>query len=74
MTTFKRLWVFAMFAGILISCSSKTESDSNSSDLGSSVEESSEESSRPSPLEVKDGEIAGKAFKVYYGSPAVKGR
>ncbi|SFO49355.1 Protein of unknown function [Algoriphagus ornithinivorans] len=74
MTTFKRLWVIAMFAGILISCSSKTESDSNSSDLGSSVEESSEESSRPSPLEVKDGEIAGKAFKVYYGSPAVKGR
>ena len=34
----------------------------------------SEEESRPSPLEVKEGTIGSKAIKVQYGSPSVKGR
>lgn len=68
------IWAFVIFGAVLFSCSSKTsEETSTETDAMESAEESSEES-RPSPLEVKTGQIAGKDFKVQYGSPAVKGR
>lgn len=54
------------------SCSSKTDSSEEKVTLDENQE--SEESDRPSPLEVKSGQINGKEFKVQYGSPAVKDR
>jgi hypothetical protein len=38
------------------------------------VEKESGSENRPSPLQVKEGQVAGKTIKVQYGSPAVKGR
>jgi len=68
------IWISAIVAMTIASCSSKpTEStDATTSEETSETEVDSEE--RPSPLEVKGGEISGKKINVHYGSPAVKGR
>lgn len=39
-----------------------------------SDQESESSEQRPSPLEIKEGQIAGKSISVHYGSPSVKGR
>lgn len=57
---------------VLFSCATKT-TDSTEISESESQEESTGEV-RPSPIEVKEGAISGKVFKVHYGSPAVKGR
>ncbi|WP_338224227.1 DUF2911 domain-containing protein [Algoriphagus confluentis] len=67
------LAVSALLAVNLVSCQPpKTET------LDESVEtaeaETASEDERPSPTEVKEGAIGGKAIRVTYGSPAVKGR
>jgi hypothetical protein len=66
-------FILIIAAAAMTSCGGSKE---ESSDMNDSIEvsEASEAESRPSPLEVKEGQIAGKAFKVQYGSPAVKGR
>lgn len=68
--------VFIFLSALLISvgwsCSSKTDSSEENVSMEESQE--SEENDRPSPLEVKSGEINGKSFRVQYGSPAVKDR
>ncbi|MFC3415235.1 DUF2911 domain-containing protein [Algoriphagus hitonicola] len=71
----KRIVLISMSA-LLISagwgCSSKTDSSEENVSMEESQE--TEENDRPSPLEVKSGEINGKDFRVQYGSPAVKDR
>lgn len=58
-----------------VSCGSKsTESTSSIEGQDSKAALASEEESRPSPIEIKEGQISGKNFKVQYGSPAVKDR
>jgi hypothetical protein len=62
----------ATFLFMLISCSTETTEISDNA-----MEDPEEESTgevRPSPIELKKGEISGKNVKVQYGSPAVKGR
>ena len=53
-------------------CQSKTEESSATENQEQTSDGNAE--SRPSPLETKEGEIAGKKIKVQYGSPSVKGR
>lgn len=57
---------------VLFSCTSKTTDTADANEASSQVESTDEV--RPSPIEIKDGDISGKTFKVQYGSPAVKGR
>ncbi len=66
------MWAIALMA--IGSCEPKPKESAEAStaeEIKSSTEQSED---RPSPKEVKDGKISGKAFKVQYGSPAVKGR
>lgn len=66
------LWIAALVFTLIYSCQPKT---SVTSEVASeaSVEETATEQ-RPSPLEVKEGQIGGKQIKIQYGSPSVKGR
>jgi hypothetical protein len=65
------LW-FAALGLIMFSCQSKSPEQATQATEETVQEGDSEQ--RPSPLEVKEGQIAGKQIKVQYGSPAVKGR
>lgn len=67
-------WVSAFATILITSCDPKSSESLEKSELSDDVEETSESENRPSPLEIKEGEISGKIFKVHYGSPAVKGR
>ena len=65
----------AMIALVFASCTEPKTSESSESEVAAETKEAAEESeSRPSPLMVKEGKIAGKTVKVQYGSPAVKDR
>ncbi|MBB6327728.1 hypothetical protein FHS59_003371 [Algoriphagus iocasae] len=64
----------AFVALVNISCDPKSSETMEKTEVSETAEEASESENRPSPLEVKDGEISGKPFKVHYSSPAVKGR
>lgn len=66
-TLFTAGLLFALF-----SCSTKTSESTETSEAG--TQEESADEVRPSPIEIKEGKISGKSFKVQYGSPAVKGR
>ncbi|MBN3518660.1 DUF2911 domain-containing protein [Algoriphagus lutimaris] len=68
------IWVSAIATLLFTSCDPKSSESIEKSAMSNSDMESEEVENRPSPLEVKDGMVAGKAFKVHYGSPAVKGR
>jgi hypothetical protein len=57
---------------VLFSCSTKTTESAET--IESDTQEESTAEARPSPIEIKEGKISGKAFKVQYGSPAVKDR
>jgi len=57
---------------VLVSCSTKTTESSEV--IESEPQQESTEEVRPSPTEIKEGNVSGKAIKVHYGSPAVKGR
>lgn len=56
---------------VLFSCSTKTTESAETIE-SDTIEESTDV--RPSPIEIREGEISGKAFRVHYGSPALKGR
>ncbi|MEP0710872.1 DUF2911 domain-containing protein [Algoriphagus sp.] len=62
----------AMIALVFASCSSPKTAESEVAT--EAMEEAEATESRPSPLMVKEGQIAGKNVKVQYGSPAVKDR
>jgi hypothetical protein len=75
MKTYQTILSAAMIAMVFVSCSESKTSESGESEIITETNEAAEAAeSRPSPLMVKEGQIAGKAFKVQYGSPAVKGR
>lgn len=75
MKTYQTILSAAMIAMVFASCSESKTSESGESEVITETNEAAEAAeSRPSPLMVKEGQIAGKAFKVQYGSPAVKGR
>jgi hypothetical protein len=69
------IWIGALAALSLVSCgtnSNKVTEEEGATSDSTAVEAKAE--GRPSPLVIKDGEIAGKKISVHYGSPAVKGR
>ncbi|WP_026956873.1 DUF2911 domain-containing protein [Algoriphagus vanfongensis] len=68
------IWIVAVAGVFLFSCSSQKAEESEMESMTEAMNEDSDEESRPSPLEVKSGQISGKEFKVQYGSPAVKDR
>lgn len=55
-----------------LACQPKSEESTATDTQEQTAEDSPEQ--RPSPLVKKEGQVAGKAIKVQYGSPAVKGR
>ncbi|PZX51899.1 DUF2911 domain-containing protein [Algoriphagus chordae] len=75
MKTYQSILATAVIAIAFASCSEPKTSESSESEVAAETKEAAEtEESRPSPKIVKEGQIAGKAFKVQYGSPSVKGR
>jgi hypothetical protein len=69
------IWIGALAALSLVSCgtnSTKVTEEEGATADSTAVEAKADE--RPSPLVIKEGEIAGKKMSVHYGSPAVKGR
>src|SRR5690606_36885529 len=61
--------------GSFLACQPKSSETATESGAKKAVEENSTENEqRPSPLEIKEGQIAGKSITVHYGSPSVKGR
>lgn len=62
-------------AAVFASCGSKSTENERSTSGEETIEAAADaEDQRPSPIEVKEGKISGKAIKLQYGSPAVKGR
>ncbi|WP_425639542.1 DUF2911 domain-containing protein [Algoriphagus yeomjeoni] len=75
MKTYQPILAAAFIAIVFASCSEPKTTESSESEVAEeAMEAATAEDARPSPLMVKEGQIAGKAFKVQYGSPAVKGR
>lgn len=68
------IWISAIAVMTIVSCSTKPTESSEEAATEETAETAVDSEERPSPLEVKDGEIAGKKINVHYGSPAVKGR
>ncbi len=68
------IWIIAVAVMTIVSCSSKPTDSTEVVATGEAEETAVDSEERPSPLEVKDGEFAGKKINVHYGSPAVKGR
>jgi hypothetical protein len=75
MKTYQTLVSTAVIAMLFASCEEPKSSESAESEMATETIEATETAeSRPSPLMVKEGQIAGKTVKVQYGSPAVKDR
>ena len=66
------IWISALVFTFVYSCQPKSTETSEAA-VEEVVEESVSEQ-RPSPLEVKEGQVGGKQVKLQYGSQAVKGR
>jgi hypothetical protein len=65
--------IFIVAFQAVFSCQPKTTdtTETKTEEVGAGESESQK---RPSPLEKKEGQISGKAVKLQYGSPSVKGR
>ena len=75
MKTYQTILSATLIAMVFTSCSESKTSESSESEVAVETKEAAETvESRPSPLMEKTGQIAGKTFKIQYGSPAVKGR
>ncbi|MDR7130514.1 hypothetical protein J2X69_002870 [Algoriphagus sp. 4150] len=75
MKTYQTILSAAIIAMAFTSCNESKVSESSESEVAAETKQvAAKVESRPSPLMEKSGQIAGKAFKVQYGSPAVKGR
>ncbi len=68
------LWLALFVLITFFSCQPKSAETSEAASTDQPAAEAGETEQRPSPLEVKEGQIAGKSIKVQYGSPSVKGR
>ncbi|EAZ79781.1 DUF2911 domain-containing protein [Algoriphagus machipongonensis] len=74
MKTQNIVWYSVFIATFFFSCDPKSSESLESSSSEELAMETGEVDNRPSPLEVKDGQIGGKSFKIHYSSPAVKDR
>ena len=75
MKTYQTILSATMIALVFASCSESKTSETTESEVAAETKEAAETTeARPSPLMVKEGQVAGKAIKVQYGSPAVKDR
>lgn len=75
MKTYQSILTSALVAAVFASCGSKSTENERSASGEETIEAAADaEDQRPSPIEVKEGKISGKAIKLQYGSPAVKGR
>ena len=75
MKTYQTILSATMIALVFASCSESKTSENTESEVAAETKEAAETTeARPSPLMVKEGQVAGKAIKVQYGSPAVKDR
>lgn len=75
MKKLSKIWLVALACTFFLACQpkvSETATDQTSEETAAA--ESAEGEQRPSPIEIKEGQIAGKTITVHYGSPAVKGR
>jgi hypothetical protein len=69
------LWSIGLICISVFACSPKSSENAEETtveEASSNESESSEQ--RPSPLEIKEGQIAGKTISVHFGSPSVNGR
>ena len=68
-------WLVILSVTSMLACQPKaTETTEDQAASVDQTESASEAEQRPSPLEIKDGQISGKNISVHYGSPSVKGR
>lgn len=74
MTKTSTIGAFALSILVFFSCQNKPVEVANDTESADTEMATAEDEQRPSPLEVKEGKIGNKEFKVHYGSPAVKGR
>lgn len=75
MKKLSKIWLVALCCAAFLACQPKSSESALESTTEESIEsESAEDEQRPSPLETKEGKIAGKSITVHYGSPSVKGR
>jgi len=75
MNTYQSILTSALVAVVFTSCGPKSTENERSTSGEETLEAAADaEDQRPSPIEVKEGKISGKAIKVQYGSPAVKDR
>ena len=75
MKTYQTILSATMISLVFASCSESKTSENTESEVAAETKEAAETTeARPSPLMVKEGQVAGKAIKVQYGSPAVKDR
>ncbi len=68
------IWIGALVAMTIASCSTKPSESEDSAISEETSESSADTEERPSPLVVKEGDIVGKKINIHFGSPAVKGR
>ena len=75
MKKLSHFWSLSLICVSIFACSPKpSETIEESTMEEASGAESGSEEQRPSPLEIKEGQISGKSISVHYGSPSVKGR
>lgn len=69
------IWLVVLTCASFLACQPKTTETTGDPTAEESANSATAESEqRPSPIEIKEGQIAGKTIKVQYGSPSVKGR
>lgn len=75
MKKLSNIWLIVLTCASFLACQPKsTETSEDPTAEESATSDAAESEQRPSPLEIKEGQIAGKTIKVHYGSPSVKGR
>lgn len=73
MKKLSNIWLLASICATFFACQPKASQTTEDQNSESTAAETAEEQ-RPSPLEIKEGQIDGKTIRVHYGSPSVKGR
>ncbi len=69
------IWFVILICASFFACQPQSSENANESPADAALEDNvNEDEQRPSPLEIKEGQIAGKSISVHYGSPSVKGR
>lgn len=74
MKKLSNIWLTTLICATFFACQPKATQTTEDQNSESAAAQAAAAEQRPSPLEIKEGQIAGKTIKVYYGSPSVKGR